>query len=81
MKQKLLYVSILLLLCIQFIEAQNTTSANLVRATTGVAGSSENVTINNKSYTVQQSIGQAIAIGAFSAENYMVRQGFIQPAM
>ncbi|SNR34172.1 T9SS type A sorting domain-containing protein [Lutibacter flavus] len=79
MKQKLLFASVLFLTFIQFTEAQNTTSAYLVRATTGVAGSSETITANNKSYTVQQSIGQASAIGTFSAENYTVRQGFIQP--
>jgi len=79
MKQKLLFVSILLLICIKFSEAQNTSSDYLVRATTGVAGSSENITENNKSYIVQQSIGQAGAIGTFSTENYTLRQGFIQP--
>lgn len=79
MKQKLLFVSALFLVCIQFTEAQNTTSAYLVRTTTGVAGSSENVTINNNAYIVQQSIGQASVIGTFSDENYTVRQGFIQP--
>ena len=78
MKQKLLFVSILLL-CIQFTQAQNTTSDYLVRSTTGVAGSSETISANNNSYTVQQSIGQASAIGTFSTENYTVRQGFIQP--
>ena len=78
MKQKLLFVSILLL-CIQFTQAQNTTSDYLVRSTTGVAGSSETISANNNSYTVQQSIGQTSAIGTFSTENYTVRQGFIQP--
>jgi hypothetical protein len=79
MKQQLLLVSALFLVCIQFTEAQNTTSAYLARATTGAAGSSENVTINNKAYIVQQSIGQASVIGTFSDENYTFRQGFIQP--
>ena len=51
----------------------------MVRSTTGVAGSSETISANNNSYTVQQSIGQASAIGTFSTENYTVRQGFIQP--
>lgn len=79
MKQQLLLVSALFLVCIQFTEAQNTTSAYLARATTGAAGSSENVTINNKAYIVRQSIGQASVIGTFSDENYTFRQGFIQP--
>jgi len=80
MKQISLFISaLLILLFIQFSQAQNTSIDYLVRATTGVAGSSENITANNKGYIVQQSIGQASAIGTFSAENYMVRQGFIQP--
>ena len=79
MKQQLLLVSALFLVCIQFTEAQNTTSAYLARATTGAAGSSENVTINNKAYIVQQSIGQASAIGTFYDSDYTLRQGFIQP--
>ena len=77
MKQKLLFA--ITLFFIQFTEAQNTTSAYLVRATTGVAGSSENVTINNKAYIVQQSIGQASVIGTFNNVDYILRQGFIQP--
>ena len=79
MIQKSLFVSALFLLFIQFTKAQNTSSAYLVRATTGVAGSSENVDFNNKQYVVQQSIGQASVIGTFSDENYTLRQGFIQP--
>ena len=77
MKQKLLFA--ITLFFIQFTEAQNTTSAYLVRVTTGVAGSSENVTINNKAYIVQQSIGQASVIGTFYDSDYTLRQGFIQP--
>ena len=79
MKKKLLFISALLLICIHFSQAQNTSSDYLVRSTTGVAGSSETISANNKSYIVQQSIGQASAIGTFSTEYYMVRQGFIQP--
>ena len=79
MKQKLLFVSALFFLFIQFSQAQNTTSDYLVRATTGVSGSSENISANNKQYVVQQSIGQASVIGTFSDENYTLRQGFIQP--
>ena len=79
MKQTLLFVSALFLIGIQYTKAQNNTSANLVRSTTGVAGSSETISANNKTYIIQQSIGQASAIGTFSTENYTVRQGFIQP--
>ena len=79
MKQKLLFTNLLLLFFIQILQAQNSSSTYLVRATTGVAGSSENVAINNQNYVVQQSFGQAGAIGTFSTENYTIRQGFIQP--
>jgi hypothetical protein len=48
-------------------------------STTGVSGSSESITVNNKSYLVQQSIGQASVIGTFNNAGYTLRQGFIQP--
>jgi hypothetical protein len=79
MKQKLLLTSALFLFFIQFSQAQNTSGNYLVRATTGVAGSLENVSLNNKQYVVQQSIGQASAIGTFYDNDYILRQGFIQP--
>ena len=78
MKQQLLF-AITLLFFFQFSQAQKTSSTDLVRSTTGVAGSSETIALNNEHYVVQQSIGQASAIGTFSDENYTLRQGFIQP--
>jgi hypothetical protein len=77
MKQQILFAVTLFL--IQLIQAQNTSSTYLVRATSGIAGSSETIVQNNKNYVVQQSIGQASAIGTFSDSNYTLRQGFIQP--
>lgn len=80
MKQNLLIVSALLLMFVsQLSQAQNTGSDYLVRATTGLAGSSVNVSVNNQSYLVQQSLGQASVIGTFHESEYIVRQGFIQP--
>jgi len=79
MKQKLLFAIALFLVFTQFTQAQNTTSDYLVRETTGVAGSSENISYNNKQYVVQQSIGQASVIGTFYDSDYTLRQGFIQP--
>ncbi|MFT5215513.1 MAG: hypothetical protein ACI83H_000629 [Glaciecola sp.] len=62
------------------LSAQDTSSNNLVRSTTGVSGSSENMTVNNKLYTIQQSIGQSSPIGTFTSDTqYTLRQGFIQP--
>jgi len=78
MKQQILF----LLLCsfiFHQLSAQNNSSEQLVRATTGVAGSSEIISTNNKTYVVQQSIGQASAIGTFNNVDYILRQGFIQP--
>ena len=73
-----------LLLCIcfillQHIQAQTESNQNLVRSTTGVSGSSVKVTQNNKVYVIQHSIGQPSAIGTFNKDNYILRQGFIQP--
>jgi len=80
MKQKLLFVTTLFLVFIsQFSKAQSTSSEQLVRSTTGVSGSSVSITVNNKSYVVQQSIGQSSVIGTFENTNYTLRQGFIQP--
>lgn len=79
MKQKLLFASALFLALFQFSQAQNTSGDYLVRATTGVAGSSEKISANNKTYVVQQSIGQASVIGTFYEGDDTFRQGFIQP--
>jgi hypothetical protein len=77
MKQQLLFA--ITLFFFQFSQAQNNSSEQLVRSSTGVSGSSEIITNNNKTYVVQQSIGQASAIGTFYDSDYILRQGFIQP--
>jgi hypothetical protein len=80
MKQQLLFITSVFLVCIsQFTNAQNTSNAYLVRSTIGVSGSSESITVNNKQYIVQQSIGQLSVIGTFKNSAYTFRQGFIQP--
>jgi hypothetical protein len=80
MKQKLLFVIALFLVFVsQLTQAQNSSRDYLVRATLGSSGSSENLTVNNKQYVVQQSIGQASVTGTFYDDNYTLRQGFIQP--
>ena len=66
-------------LVVQFSQAQNSSSDYLVRETIGVSGSSENILANNKTYVVQQSIGQASVIGTFYKGDDTFRQGFIQP--
>jgi len=80
MKQKLLFVSALFLIFItQALKAQSISTKQLVRSSTGVSGSSENITVNNKVYTIQQSIGQVSVIGTFTDTKHILRQGFIQP--
>jgi hypothetical protein len=80
MKQKLLFLSSLFLaFWSHYAQAQTSSSSYLVRSTTGASGSSVNVGVANKSYLVQQSIGQASVIGTFYNGDYSVRQGFIQP--
>ena len=78
MKKRLLSILIVFTI-IQQITAQNNSSEMLVRSTTGVSGSSSTVSVNNKNYIIQQSIGQASVIGTFNNSEYTIRQGFIQP--
>ena len=63
----------------QQVQAQKPVNLELIRTTTGISGSSEEVRINNKNYVIQHSIGQASVTGTFSDQNYVLRQGFIQP--
>ncbi|MCF6167417.1 T9SS type A sorting domain-containing protein [Lutibacter sp.] len=81
MKQKLLFSSILLFFIVtfQFAIAQSIQSDYLVRSTTGVSGSSVTSSQNDKTFIVQQSVGQSSAIGTFNTTKYSIRQGFIQP--
>jgi hypothetical protein len=72
-------LAILLLYSTNLLQAQDSSATHLVRSTTGVSGSSSTVSVNSKTYTVQQSIGQASAIGTFNNSKYTIRQGFIQP--
>jgi len=76
-KQLLLFFIVFTI--IQQVSAQNTSSQQLVRSTTGVSGASSTVSINNKNYIIQQSIGQTSVIGTFETNDYTLRQGFIQP--
>jgi hypothetical protein len=82
MKQKLFFtVFFFLMFFSHLLQAQNSKSDYLVRATMGTLSSSENVIGNNKQYVVQQSIGQASVIGTFYDSDYTLRQGFIQPSV
>jgi hypothetical protein len=51
----------------------------LKKQTLANQGSSHVVYANNKSYYILESIGQASIINTFSANNHLLRQGFLQP--
>lgn len=51
----------------------------LKKQTLASQGSSHVVFANNRSYFIQESIGQASIINTFSANNHNLRQGFLQP--
>jgi hypothetical protein len=80
-KKNLFYIFLILFYVSQFTEAQGVKSIYLARSTTGLSGSSENIIVNSKTYTVQQSMGQVSAIGTFHNASYTIRQGFIQPSV
>lgn len=67
-----------LIVCLLF--SIGTIHAQLLKKQTLVsAGSSHFVNANNKSYFIQESIGQHSVINTFDANNYSLRQGFLQP--
>ncbi|MGC6469738.1 MAG: T9SS type A sorting domain-containing protein [Flavobacteriales bacterium] len=70
-------ILITLLLSSTFIFAQQ--SPFLVRSTTSMAGSSQNLGYGGKNFLVQQSVGQASPAGTVFENNFVARQGFIQP--
>lgn len=50
----------------------------LLRQTTSACGGSYEFSAQNQTFLVQQSIGQASAIGTFNQESYTLNQGFLQ---
>ncbi len=65
-----------MLISFQTVKAQVLTRS---RSTLGVGGSSKFYTSNGHQYYLQQSIGQSSMIGLYQYNNYLLRQGFIQP--
>ncbi|MDG5492028.1 T9SS type A sorting domain-containing protein [Psychroserpens sp. SPM9] len=51
----------------------------LKRESLGIQGSTHLVFANAKSYYIQESIGQQSVIRTYNANNYSLRQGFLQP--
>jgi hypothetical protein len=80
-KNNLFYIFLILFYVSQFARAQGAKTTYVVRSTTSLSGSSQNIIVSNKTYTIQQSIGQMSAIGTFHNSGYTIRQGFIQPSV
>jgi hypothetical protein len=54
-------------------------SQSIIRSSVGSGGSSQSISIKEKTYFISQSIGQASVIGYASSNGYGIRQGFQQP--
>ena len=50
----------------------------IIRETTGSSGASSTIVLDNSSYLIQESIGQASVIGTYSLPSTELRQGFLQ---
>lgn len=69
----------LICFCCVFQQHVLSQSSSIIRSTTGASGASEIVVSEDKTYVVQQSVGQPSVIGTHDNSNYIFRQGFIQP--
>ena len=66
--------------CLFFIsESSNAQSILKRRSVMGSGGVSKSVSVNGKSYTLQQCIGQSGITGTSHKKNFTIIQGFIQP--
>lgn len=77
MKQQIIFLFIGSFIFQQGI-GQNNNSIKLRHLTISSSGSSETIQLNNNSYTLYQSIGQASVIGIFNNDNNEFSQGFLQ---
>lgn len=67
-----------LLFCFLMLGTSTIFGQSLKKETLSQNGSSEFVYANNKSYFIQQSIGQSSIINTFTANDHELRQGFLQ---
>ncbi|WP_160289459.1 T9SS type A sorting domain-containing protein [Psychroserpens mesophilus] len=67
------------ILCLFFLLSAQCFTQSLKKETLTNQGSSHFVYANNKSFYIQESIGQTSVIRTFNAQNYSLRQGFLQP--
>jgi hypothetical protein len=73
-KASLLLFGFFVIVC--SVEAQE-----IVRSTVGVTGTSSSINTAEKTYVIQESVGQSSVIGKFQNEGILLRQGFIQPPL
>ena len=62
-----------------FFILQDAKAQEIIRQSTGQGGGSYTINLNGEQQFVQQSIGQASAIGIYANAENELRQGFIQP--
>jgi hypothetical protein len=70
---------ILIIICLLNVQLASAQWLTPLRSTLGIAGHSKNVTLDGRSYLVQQSIGQESVIGLFKPGTNVLIQGFIRP--
>ncbi|SFZ93254.1 Por secretion system C-terminal sorting domain-containing protein [Flaviramulus basaltis] len=70
---------LLISFCCIFQQQVLSQSNSIIRSTTGVSGGSIQVLEGDKTFLIQQSVGQPSAIGTYKNSQYILRQGFIQP--
>jgi hypothetical protein len=77
--KKLLKVFIVILLALISLQTVKAQTLMKLRSTLSSGGSSKAFTYEDQQYYLQQSIGQSSVTGLSQNNNYLLRQGFIQP--
>jgi len=77
--QKPFRVYFTILLALLSLQTINSQALVKLRSTLDTGGSSRKFELNGREYFIQQSIGQTSVIGLSQDNNYLLRQGFIQP--
>ena len=77
--RKLLKLFLLILLVQLPLQTVKCQALIKLRSTISISGSSKTIAIQDQQFYVQQIIGQSGVIGLSKDNNYLLRQGFIQP--
>lgn len=70
---------LLICFCCIFMQQVFCQSDPIIRSTTGASGASIQVEEGGETYLIQQTVGQPSVIGTYNDNQYVLRQGFIQP--